>query len=269
MSSDRQPDRPLTGVSILVPFDDPEQSLELKLAERGASVTFAPILQVVPAQSGWQSRLEECSTIVFFSKTAVRIFFDGLKTNEIGLPQAAGKADLAAATLPVRLRSLTWIAMGPGTKKELAKHGITESKVPPQSDSQGLAQFLNSQPFPEPLLLLRAAQGSSIVPDSLTDAGVDFQQLALYSAKEQQLDAKTKAMVADGRLHWITLASSSLATYAAKQLGSDLSRLKIASISPTTSARIRELGFEVSAEAEQFDYDGLVDTISAHVNRSN
>jgi uroporphyrinogen III methyltransferase / synthase len=51
-----------------------------------------------------------------------------------------------------------------------------------------------------------------------------------------------------------------------KMLGEDLSKTKIVSISPVTSATLRELGFEPAAEAGSYTMGGVVDAILASEN---
>lgn len=252
---------PLDGISILVTFDDPDRSLEQKLVDHGANVKFAPLIEVVAAENVDQmlGDLDSFSTLVFFSKTAVRLFFA-----QLGRSNSAARSDDLCLGLSPGLSNRVWIAMGNGTRKELERQGIQSAQVPPNSDSHGLAQFLAAGKFPVPMLLLRANEGSSIVPDQLKTHQIEYRQAPLYALRQLGLEVETMAQATDGIFEWITVTSSTIARYAASELGEHLHRMKIASISPTTSAQIRELGYEVAVEANSYDYDGLVAAIVNH-----
>ncbi len=54
------------------------------------------------------------------------------------------------------------------------------------------------------------------------------------------------------------MTSSAIARSLAQMFGEELRKTKIVSISPVTSATIRELGFEPAAEAKQYTMEGVV-----------
>lgn len=78
-----------------------------------------------------------------------------------------------------------------------------------------------------------------------------------------ELDPVTLAAVDTATVDWVTITSSFTAESAARLLGDRLSRWRVASISPVTSAALRRLGIEPSAEAATADAAGLVAAIVA------
>ena len=78
-----------------------------------------------------------------------------------------------------------------------------------------------------------------------------------------QPDPGVAELLSSGQIDWITVTSSAIARSLAKLFGEKLRQSKLASISPVTSAALRELGYEVSAEAVEYTMPGLVDAILA------
>jgi uroporphyrinogen III methyltransferase/synthase len=70
--------------------------------------------------------------------------------------------------------------------------------------------------------------------------------------------------MAAGQIDWTTVTSSAIARSLAKLFGDTLKKTKIVSISPITSATLRELGFEPAAEAKEYTMAGVVEAIRAH-----
>jgi uroporphyrinogen III methyltransferase/synthase len=64
-----------------------------------------------------------------------------------------------------------------------------------------------------------------------------------------------------GRIDWTTVTSSAIARSLWRLFGDDLRRTQLASLSPVTSATLRELGLEPTAEAQSATLEGLVAAI--------
>ena len=88
--------------------------------------------------------------------------------------------------------------------------------------------------------------------------------VALYETvaeqpREEEIEAAQDA-------DFITFTSSSTVTNLVEALGDRLPRnAKVISIGPVTSEAAREAGFEVHAEAERHDIDGLIETLRTSV----
>ena len=68
--------------------------------------------------------------------------------------------------------------------------------------------------------------------------------------------------MAAGRIDWTTVTSSAIARSLARMFGDSLQKTKLASISPITSATLRELGYEPAAEAKEYTPEGVVEAIT-------
>jgi len=67
--------------------------------------------------------------------------------------------------------------------------------------------------------------------------------------------------LAEGRIHWVTVTSSSIARSLVEMFGQNLRKTQLASISPLTSAVLRELGYPPAVEAKQYTLPGLIEAI--------
>jgi uroporphyrinogen III methyltransferase/synthase len=81
------------------------------------------------------------------------------------------------------------------------------------------------------------------------------------------VDEQILALLAAGKIDWTTVTSSAIARSLVRLLGENLRRTKLASISPITSATLRELGDEPAAEAREYTMDGLIAAIVEAQNR--
>jgi uroporphyrinogen III methyltransferase / synthase len=137
-------------------------------------------------------------------------------------------------------------AVGPGTAETLRVHGLEPAFVPGESTQDGL---LREFPRPEGRVLFAAAEGSRRGPiDAL---GADF--VPLYRTRLLAPEPPSGDLV--------VLASGSAArAYAAIGGGAP-----VVSIGPETSRVAREVGLQVTAEAERHDLDGLVAAVASCV----
>jgi uroporphyrinogen III methyltransferase/synthase len=83
------------------------------------------------------------------------------------------------------------------------------------------------------------------------------------------LPAEVLADLEQGKLHWIGLSSPSIARNLADKLTPAARArvghaVKLASISPVTTAAALEVGLPISAEARTFTWDGILDAIRDH-----
>ena len=119
------------------------------------------------------------------------------------------------------------------------------------------------------VLWARASRGREVLPQELTRAGATVTELVVY----QNLDAEffsddTLSALKNSQLDWIGLSSPSVARRIAdllpesakEQLGKTL---RIASISPVTSAAAKDAGLPIDAEATTYTWDGIFEAIQA------
>ncbi len=108
--------------------------------------------------------------LLFTSRNGIRIFFEALSRRRQDLRCLAG---------------LRIACIGSGTAEELASHGIFADFVPTEFTALALGRELPRQLHGgERLLILRAENGSRMLNEALTEAGADFQDLAVYRTED-------------------------------------------------------------------------------------
>ncbi len=238
------PAGPLSGRTVAVTRARAQSSgLAGRLRALGATVVEAPAIRIVarevelPALAGFD-------LVCLTSPNGVAILFDRL----------AERGEDARA-----LAGATVAAIGPGTARALAEHGIAADVVPERFVAESLAASLEGQLIRR-ALIARAAQARDVLPDALRARGVEVSVVSLYDTIADPLTAE--ALAGARAADYITFTSSSTVRFflAVGELGP---RTRIASIGPVTSATLREHGHEPDVEAARHDIDGLVDAIIA------
>jgi uroporphyrinogen III methyltransferase/synthase len=116
------------------------------------------------------------------------------------------------------------------------------------------------------LLLARADRGREVLVAELSRIAA-VEQLALYTQNEcRRLSPEVGELLRQGRLDFVTLTSTNIARGFLHLLGPAEraavgKSIRLVTISPVTSAAVRELGFEVSAEAATYTGEGVVQAV--------
>jgi uroporphyrinogen III methyltransferase/synthase len=241
--------RPLFGKSVVVTRAREQASeLRTRLEELGAEVLELPSIAIewvdvtVPDLSGYE-------WLVFTSPNGVKAFFDRGLT-------PSGRDTRALAGVQVA-------AIGPGTARTLARHGIAADLVPERFVAESLLEA-----FPVPsatsakLLLARAEQARDVLPAGLGERGYAVEVLPVYRTVTAVPDPALVERVRAGAVDALTFTSSSTVTNLLNLLGGlpDPQPLCV-SIGPVTSATAADRGLRVDAEAEQHTIDGLIATL--------
>ncbi|MEO9175675.1 MAG: uroporphyrinogen-III synthase, partial [Gaiellales bacterium] len=108
------------------------------------------------------------------------------------------------------------------------------------------------------VLVARAEDARDTLPDGLRVAGARVEIVALYRTLREAPRDLDAALAADAVAF---SAASTVRNLAAALDGRSPAGVRAISIGPVTSEAIREHGFELVAEADQHDLDGLVETI--------
>ena len=246
--------RPLFGKHVLItrPVERAD-TLWQQFTELGADCLVQPAIEIAPPKD-WNSvdaalaRLSEFDWLVFSSVNGVRYLLDRL-IDTGGDVRRLGGVKLAA--------------IGPGTTDELAAYHLRVDGQPPDVyRAEALADLLAVDARGKRFLLARASRGREVLAERLTAAGAAIEQIVVYQSTDvTKPDAEVAAALAAGRIDWVTVTSSAIARSLAKLFGDDLRKSKIVSISPVTSATLRELGFEPAAEAKQYTMEGVVQAV--------
>ena len=244
---------PFAGQTVMVtrPCGE-DDALSKMLGGLGAKVVHQPVI-CISDPPDWSpvdsvlDRLAEFDWIVFSSANGVKYF--------LGRLYAAG-GDSG------QLRRARLAAIGPATSDALLRHGLTADVIPPEFRAEALGESLSGRASGKRFLLVRASRGREVLAEQLAAAGGIVEQVVAYTSSDvERPDPEIERMLAAGEVDWITVTSSSIARALANLFGEKLRQSKLASISPVTSAALRELGFEPTAEAEQYTMPGLVDAI--------
>jgi uroporphyrinogen III methyltransferase / synthase len=160
-------------------------------------------------------------------------------------------------------------AIGTSTAEALANYHLRADLVPDEFRAEALAKVLTPLVKDQKVLWARASRGREVLTQELKNAGASVKELVVY----QNLDVESlpeNALVAlsEGQLEWIGLSSPSIARRIAELLpGSakdELGKtLRIASISPVTSAAAKDAGLPVHAEATTYTWDGIFKAVES------
>ncbi|MCE9546933.1 MAG: uroporphyrinogen-III C-methyltransferase [Planctomycetia bacterium] len=246
--------RPLFGRTVLVtrPAD---QSIEMcdQLAELGARTLVQPAITIGPPPD-WQSvdaaltRLHEFDWLVFSSANGVQWFFHRLLEQH---------GDLR------RLGNIKLAAIGPQTAAALSGFHLKANMVPAEEyRAESLAAALVAQSKGQRFLLARASRGRELLASELTAAGGAVTQVVVYQSDDVTTpDAEIAAALTEGQIDWLTVTSSAIARSVVNLFGETLRQTRLVSISPITSATLRELGHAPAIEATEYTTAGIIAAI--------
>ena len=156
-------------------------------------------------------------------------------------------------------------AIGPKTAEALRSVHLQPDLMPSRFQSEDLAAELRQRvQSDQRVLLARADRGRELIRDELA-AVCDVEQVAVYSQVDAvELDAEVLDHLRRGEIDYITLTSANIARSLLGRLDAtsrariESGDLRLVSISPVTSAEIRQLGLPVAAEAVEATSEGLV-----------
>ncbi len=240
---------PLVGHTVAVTRARAQTSgLARRLRELGAEVVQAPVIRIQPLADRTSTPLDlsPYDLICLTSPNGVARLFERLAQSD---RQPTDARALAGARVA---------AMGPGTARALAEHGIVADVVPERYVAESLVEALAELPVRH-ALIARAREARDVLPDALRARGAEVDVMELYETVAEPLSLPTLA--AARAADYITFTSSSTVRFFMEAVGgsADLSPItRIVSIGPVTSVTLREHGLEPNVEAERHDIDGLV-----------
>jgi uroporphyrinogen III methyltransferase/synthase len=245
--------RPLFGRRVLV-SGSPSTSdkLRLQLARMGADVIAQPAIRISPPDDwapvdGALERLDQYDWLVFVSTNGVDYFFQRL-FNRGGDVRRIGGVKLAA--------------IGPGTAERLREYHLQADLVPEEYRAESLAAALVGEAEGRRFLLARASRGRQVLADKLEEAGAEVDQIVVYESSDvKDPDPDVATALSSGEIDWVIVASSATARSLVHLYGDALQHARLASISPLTSAALRDLGHEPATEASPHTTAGLVEAI--------
>jgi uroporphyrinogen III methyltransferase/synthase len=235
--------RPLRGRTVAVTRARAQASgLARRLEALGANVVQAPVIRVRPLD-GPPLDPSPYDLVCVTSPNGVNALFERLAS--AGLDARS----LAAATVA---------AIGPGTARALAGHGITADVVPERFVAESLVEALADTPVKR-ALVARAKDARDVLPDALRARGAEVDVLALYETVVEPLTPQ--ALDAARTADYVTFTSASTVRYLLQAAGGEAGlspRTRVVSIGPVTSETLREHGIQPHVEAERHDIDGMI-----------
>jgi uroporphyrinogen III methyltransferase / synthase len=243
--------RPLHGKRVVVTRARAQASgLAATLRELGAKVVELPAIRIEPKIDSDEvrrtvERIGEYALICVTSPNGAHLLFEAL--DAVGLDARALRATVAA--------------IGPGTARALAEHGIRADVVPERFVAEALIEALEGiEVEGRRVLIARAAEARDVLPDALRERGAEVDVVALYETVREDPDPEEieAAQAAD----YVTFTSSSTVTNLTEALGERFPKdARVVSIGPITSEAARAVGLEVHAEAKRHDIPGLIEAL--------
>jgi uroporphyrinogen III methyltransferase/synthase len=259
--------RPLHGRRIVVTRARAQASgLAAILRDLGAEVVELPAIRIEPRIESEEVRravaaVGEYTLICVTSPNGAHLLFDALAAD--GAAARPGATDTTAGLDARALAGATVAAIGPGTARALASHGIAADIVPERFVAEALVEALAGVEVEgRRVLVARAAEARDALPDALRERGAEVDVVALYETVREQPD--DAAIEAARSADYVTFTSSSTVTNLTEALGARFpADARIVSIGPVTSDTARAAGLTVDVEAEQHDVDGLLAALLA------
>ena len=257
-------ERPLFGLRIgitrPVAQSDPQIARAIEL---GAQPILMPTIEILPVEDWSEAdavleRIENFDWLIFTSVNGVNALFNRLW-------------DTGGDTR--RLAHLKFAAIGTSTGRALERFHIRPDVIPDEFRAEALADSLRPLVSGQRVLWARASRGRDVLPEQLGDAGATVEEVAVYQNLDvSEFDTSVVNAITSGELDWIGLSSPSIARGVAKLLPDSAKsqlgvNLRIASISPVTSAAARDAGLSVDAEASTYTWDGIFDVIETYIAR--
>lgn len=249
--------QPLGGVKVLL--TRPVQLISetaAKLRALGAEVLELPAIRTEKILQNEKlhralAELESYQWLVFTSPTGVRIFFEEL---------AEQKTDIR------RLGGVKLAAIGGGTQKELAKHGLYADLIPEVYDGAHLGEALAGVcRGGERILIPRASIGSRELTDALVNVGKELcvDDIATYDTVYQSgRFVDERAELESGAVDYVAFTSASTVRGFAVAVGEtfDYGTVKAVCIGAQTRAAADALGMKTWM-AKRASIDSLIDCL--------
>jgi uroporphyrinogen III methyltransferase / synthase len=256
--------RPLHAKRVVVTRARAQASgLASALRDLGAGVVELPAIRIEPRIESEEvraaiGRIGEYALVCLTSPNGAHLLFEAMRD-----------AGLDARALGGNPRSsmdhgqTTVAAIGPGTARALEEHGIRADIVPGRFVAEALVEAVEGiEVEGRRVLVARAAEARSVLPDALRERGAEVDVASLYETVREA--PGPEAIEAARSADYVTFTSSSTVRNLTEALGDRFPvGARVVSIGPITSEAVREVGLEVAVEAERHDIDGLIAALLA------
>jgi uroporphyrinogen III methyltransferase/synthase len=199
---------------------------------------------------------ESYDWVVLTSVNGVQFFFDWLVQTDTDIR---------------RFHRARFAAVGPKTAEELARRGVRADLQAAKFVAEGLAEAIIGQAEPgQKVLLPRGDLARDVLPRELEKHGLITVKIDIYeTVPAETRDPFLMDMLENGDIHVVTFTSASTVRNlldALRRMGSEdpaalLGKSRIACIGPIAAKEAENHGLNVSAIAEPYTLDGLVQAI--------
>jgi uroporphyrinogen III methyltransferase/synthase len=177
------------------------------------------------------------------------------------------------------IRALSGIkiaTIGPATTKRVEAYHLCAAVTPEDHRAEGLAAALLEETSEDDRVLYpRAEGGRDVVPVALSESGIEVVDVVVYrTTKPSTTPQVAMDRFREGRVDLVTFTSSSTvrhfdALMADAGLSDKAKGIPSASIGPTTSAAIRDLGYNLAVQspADEISVEALVTEILKYVSK--
>ena len=260
--------RPLAGKTILItrPEEGASRMGEM-LADLGACVRVASMIRLTepgdwaPVDTAIRA-LDAYQWIIFTSANGPKF-----------LAKRFGELGVALGTLS---KDTSILAVGPATAAAVEKHlGRTSDKVADKYMAEGVVDLFEEQNVAgERVLLARAKEGRDAIPKALMKMGAAVDDVAVYRTTPLGREALRGVWgeLEAGKIDMLTFTSSSALDGFMRAAGEEtakgwMSRARVASIGPATTATAREWGVAPDVEAAESTIPGMARAIVSYYGK--
>ena len=231
------------------------------LAERGARAIAVPSIKIEPHTDRESivdaiAGLNGYDWVIFSSANGVDMFFT------LFFRKFKDMRDFGGARIA---------AVGPATAARLEALRLQVDVVPKVFTGKEVAKAIDKFDALENrrILLIRPEKGSADLPKTLEDMGAIVDDIPFYRTVSEQPEVMENAALRSEGADWLTFCSPSAvkhfhAQYDLKEMTRQFTGLKLASIGPETTNAIRELGLEVTVEAEPHTVPGMIEAMERY-----
>ena len=250
--------KPLFGRRIVVTRARAQASdFAAALEALGAEVVQFPTIRILdPADPeplrAAASEADRFDWIVFTSVNGVGRFWSALRE--------AGRDTRSLA-------GVSLCAIGPATGAAIEMEGAHPDLVPERFVAEAVVEALDRETElrGSQILLPRAEEARSVLPDALRERGAEVVEVVAYRTIPDGAEAdQVRERLRAGEIDLLTFTASSTVRNFVEMAGTEIGRAEVASIGPITSATARELGLPVHVEAAEHTIPGLLEAIRAH-----
>jgi len=229
--------------------------LRILLESLGATVFLHPVIEICSPNTvndfDVVGHWDDFEWLIFVSENAVRFFFDRYNSDCCNFAGYTGRV----------------VATGPETAKIVEHYGVKNVVVPEKNfNAEGIVERLLLETIAgKRFLVIRGSRGRSFLPDKLAELGGNVRQIAVYESRDVlEPDGKILLSLKTGDIHWTTVTSSAIAASLVRLFGEHLRKTRLVSISPITTATLKQLGFVPDIEAEEATISGIVTALCSH-----